>query len=190
MAETTSPAIPEVSATQANFQVNTETMANLLSTAEIPTTWKSSAVYPLSKAEIPTTWKSSTVYPLSKAEILTTWKSSTVYPLSKAEIPTTWKSSTLYPLSKGLDESTTAIHVGADVEDGAFNAVLVGVIVAVILVLFCLVAVLLRYIYRHKGTYHTNEAKGTELAEDADAALKRDPVLQESVDDGNKEYFI
>ncbi|XP_064166635.1 glycophorin-C-like isoform X2 [Anguilla rostrata] len=167
MAETTSPAIPEVSATQANFQVNTETMANLLSTAEIPTTWKSS-----------------TVYPLSKAEILTTWKSSTVYPLSKAEIPT------LYPLSKGLGESTTAIHVGADVEDGAFNAVLVGVIVAVILVLFCLVAVLLRYIYRHKGTYRTNEAKGTELAEDADAALKRDPVLQESVDDGNKEYFI
>ncbi|XP_064166640.1 glycophorin-C-like isoform X7 [Anguilla rostrata] len=139
MAETTSPAIPEVSATQANFQVNTETMANLLSTAEIPTTWKSS---------------------------------------------------TVYPLSKGLGESTTAIHVGADVEDGAFNAVLVGVIVAVILVLFCLVAVLLRYIYRHKGTYRTNEAKGTELAEDADAALKRDPVLQESVDDGNKEYFI
>ncbi|XP_064166637.1 glycophorin-C-like isoform X4 [Anguilla rostrata] len=156
MAETTSPAIPEVSATQANFQVNTETMANLLSTAEIPTTWKSS----------------------------------TVYPLSKAEILTTWKSSTVYPLSKGLGESTTAIHVGADVEDGAFNAVLVGVIVAVILVLFCLVAVLLRYIYRHKGTYRTNEAKGTELAEDADAALKRDPVLQESVDDGNKEYFI
>lgn len=44
--------------------------------------------------------------------------------------------------------------------------------------------------YRHKGTYHTNEAKGSEFAETADAALQGDPALQEAVDESKKEYFI
>lgn len=49
---------------------------------------------------------------------------------------------------------------------------------------------MVRYMYRYKGTYHTNEAKGTEFAESADAALKNDPTLQEAVDESKKEYFI
>jgi len=49
---------------------------------------------------------------------------------------------------------------------------------------------MVRYMHRHKGTYHTNEAKGTEFAESADAALKNDPALQEAVDESKKEYFI
>ncbi|XP_010218099.1 PREDICTED: glycophorin-C isoform X1 [Tinamus guttatus] len=65
-----------------------------------------------------------------------------------------------------------------------------GVIAAVVFVLICLLIVMLRYMYRHKGTYHTNEAKGTEFAESADAALKNDPALQEAVDESKKEYFI
>uniref|UniRef100_A0A8C3HIL4 Glycophorin C (Gerbich blood group) n=2 Tax=Chrysemys picta bellii TaxID=8478 RepID=A0A8C3HIL4_CHRPI len=65
-----------------------------------------------------------------------------------------------------------------------------GVIAAVAIVLICLLIVMLRYMYRHKGTYHTNEAKGTEFAESADAALKNDPALQEAVDESKKEYFI
>lgn len=65
-----------------------------------------------------------------------------------------------------------------------------GVIAAVVFVLICLLVVMVRYIYRHKGTYHTNEAKGTEFAESADAALKNDPALQEAVDESKKEYFI
>ncbi|KAG9349411.1 hypothetical protein JZ751_027854, partial [Albula glossodonta] len=77
-----------------------------------------------------------------------------------------------------------------DVDDGSFNVILGGVIATVILVLLCLAVVVLRYMYRHKGTYHTNEAKGTEFAETADAALKRDPALQDAVDDSKKEYFI
>uniref|UniRef100_A0A8C5RMB1 Glycophorin C (Gerbich blood group) n=1 Tax=Laticauda laticaudata TaxID=8630 RepID=A0A8C5RMB1_LATLA len=64
------------------------------------------------------------------------------------------------------------------------------VIAAVVLVLICLLVVMLRYIYRHKGTYHTNEAKGTEFAESADAALKNDPTLQDAIDENRKEYFI
>ncbi|XP_064517386.1 glycophorin-C isoform X1 [Pseudopipra pipra] len=73
---------------------------------------------------------------------------------------------------------------------GADVAVIGGVIAAVVFVLICLLVVMVRYMYRHKGTYHTNEAKGTEFAESADAALKNDPALQEAVDESKKEYFI
>ncbi|OCT63300.1 glycophorin-C isoform X2 [Xenopus laevis] len=73
---------------------------------------------------------------------------------------------------------------------GVDAAIIGGVAVAVIVVFICLLIVVLRYLYRQKGTYHTNEAKGTEFAENADAALKNDPSLQEAVDETKKEYFI
>ncbi|XP_003133337.3 glycophorin-C [Sus scrofa] len=69
-------------------------------------------------------------------------------------------------------------------------AVIAGVITAVAFVLVCLLLLALHYMYRHKGTYHTNEAKGTEFAESADAALQDDPSLQDSGDNSRKEYFI
>nr|XP_012635215.1 glycophorin-C [Microcebus murinus] len=69
-------------------------------------------------------------------------------------------------------------------------AVIAGVIAAVALVLVCLLLVMLRYLCRHKGTYHTNEAKGTEFAESADAALQDDPALQDVGGGSRKEYFI
>uniref|UniRef100_A0A2R9CJ55 Neurexin/syndecan/glycophorin C domain-containing protein n=1 Tax=Pan paniscus TaxID=9597 RepID=A0A2R9CJ55_PANPA len=65
-----------------------------------------------------------------------------------------------------------------------------SVIAAVAIVLISLLFVMLRYMYRHKGTYHTNEAKGTEFAESADAALQGDPALQDAGDSSRKEYFI
>lgn len=49
---------------------------------------------------------------------------------------------------------------------------------------------MLHYMYRHKGTYHTNEAKGTEFAESADMALQGDPAFQDGADSSRKEYFI
>ncbi|KAM4698383.1 glycophorin-C [Rhinophrynus dorsalis] len=73
---------------------------------------------------------------------------------------------------------------------GTDAAIIGGVIAAVVVVLICLLVVILRYMYRHKGTYRTNEAKGTEFAENADAAMKNDPLLQEAVDETKKEYFI
>ncbi|KAJ8384084.1 hypothetical protein AAFF_G00208750 [Aldrovandia affinis] len=88
-------------------------------------------------------------------------------------------------------ESTTQrVIPRPDVDNRSFDAVLGGVIATVILVLLCLLVVLLRYMYRHKGTYHTHEAKGTESAETADAALRNDPALQDAVDESRKEYFI
>uniref|UniRef100_A0A668ADG7 Glycophorin C (Gerbich blood group) n=1 Tax=Myripristis murdjan TaxID=586833 RepID=A0A668ADG7_9TELE len=64
------------------------------------------------------------------------------------------------------------------------------VIASIVVVLICLTVVVLHYMYRHKGTYHTNEAKGTEFAETADAALRGDPALRDTVDESKKEYFI
>ncbi|XP_062390411.1 glycophorin-C [Sardina pilchardus] len=75
-------------------------------------------------------------------------------------------------------------------DNGYFDAILGAVIATVVLVILCVAAVLLRYMYRHKGTYHTNEAKGTEFAETADAALRGDPALQDAMDESKKEYFI
>ncbi|XP_053453731.1 glycophorin-C [Nycticebus coucang] len=69
-------------------------------------------------------------------------------------------------------------------------AIIAGVIAAVAIVLVCLLLVMLRYTCRHKGTYHTNEAKGTEFAESADAALQDDPALQDVGGSSRKEYFI
>ncbi|XP_063790049.1 glycophorin-C [Pseudophryne corroboree] len=77
-----------------------------------------------------------------------------------------------------------------DSSNGTDAAMIGGVIAALVVVIVVLVIVVLRYLYRHKGTYHTNEAKGTEFSENADAALKNDPSLQEAVDESKKEYFI
>ncbi|XP_044293893.1 glycophorin-C isoform X2 [Varanus komodoensis] len=82
--------------------------------------------------------------------------------------------------SANIGSSPTAADIG----------IIGGVIAAVAFVLLCLLVVMLRYMYRHKGTYHTNEAKGTEFAESADAALKNDPAIQGAMDESRKEYFI
>ncbi|MCJ8732213.1 hypothetical protein PDJAM_G00208630 [Pangasius djambal] len=80
---------------------------------------------------------------------------------------------------------------GGATDDSDSSTVIIGVvIVAVVLVIICLFFVLLRYMYKHKGTYHTNEAKGSEFAETADAALQGDPALQDAIDESKKEYFI
>ncbi|XP_064013769.1 glycophorin-C [Pogoniulus pusillus] len=89
------------------------------------------------------------------------------------------------------NNTTSQPHGDIESPTGAADvAVIGGVIATVVFVLICLLVVMVRYMYRHKGTYHTNEAKGTEFAESADAALKNDPALQEAVDESKKEYFI
>ncbi|XP_026865836.2 glycophorin-C isoform X1 [Electrophorus electricus] len=77
-----------------------------------------------------------------------------------------------------------------DSDDGYFSVIIGAVIAVVILVIVSLLVVILRYMYKHKGTYHTNESKGTELAESADAALRGDPGLCDTMDEGKREYFI
>ncbi|XP_067458900.1 glycophorin-C-like isoform X2 [Thunnus thynnus] len=69
-------------------------------------------------------------------------------------------------------------------------SMLTVVIAAVILVLIGLAVVVIRYMFRHKGSYRTNEAKGMEFAETADTALRGDPALRDAMDISKKEYFI
>ncbi|KAL4617998.1 glycophorin-C-like [Arapaima gigas] len=96
----------------------------------------------------------------------------------------------LIPETGPTDAPQDDLHPALHLDDGSYQAILVGVIIVIILVLLVLAAVLLRYMYRHKGSYHTHEAKGTAHAETADAALRGDPALQEAMDDSKKEYFI
>lgn len=49
----------------------------------------------------------------------------------------------------------------------------------------------IRHLFRHKGSYHTNEAKGAESADCADAAIiVNDPAFTETIDESKKEWFI
>uniref|UniRef100_A0A8C3KRF2 Neurexin/syndecan/glycophorin C domain-containing protein n=1 Tax=Calidris pygmaea TaxID=425635 RepID=A0A8C3KRF2_9CHAR len=75
---------------------------------------------------------------------------------------------------------------------GVFSFLLcVGVIAVVIFTILCTLVFLIRYMFRHKGTYHTNEAKGAESAESADAAImNNDPNFTETIDESKKEWLI
>lgn len=66
-----------------------------------------------------------------------------------------------------------------------------GIIAVVIFTILCTLVFLIRYMFRHKGTYHTNEAKGgrEQAGESADTAIigTDNP---ETIDESKKEWFI
>ncbi|XP_028831829.1 contactin-associated protein-like 2b [Denticeps clupeoides] len=71
------------------------------------------------------------------------------------------------------------------------SAIIGGVIAVVIFIVLCTLVFLVRHMFRHKGSYHTNEAKGAESADCADAAIiVNDPAFSETIDESKKEWFI
>lgn len=67
----------------------------------------------------------------------------------------------------------------------------VGIIAVVIFTILCTLVFLVRHMFHHKGSYHTNEAKGAESADCADAAIiVNDPAFTETIDESKKEWFI
>lgn len=71
------------------------------------------------------------------------------------------------------------------------SAIIGGIIAVVIFTILCTLAFLVRHLFRHKGSYHTNEAKGAESADCADAAIiVNDPAFTETIDESKKEWFI
>ncbi|XP_062377680.1 contactin-associated protein-like 2 [Sardina pilchardus] len=71
------------------------------------------------------------------------------------------------------------------------SAIIGGIIAVVIFTVLCTLVFLIRYMFRHKGTYHTNEAKGAESSESADAAIiGTEPPFTETIEESKKEWFI
>ncbi|XP_025066927.1 cell adhesion molecule 3 isoform X2 [Alligator sinensis] len=72
---------------------------------------------------------------------------------------------------------------------GTYHAVIGGVVAVIVFLLLILLIFLGHYLIRHKGTYLTHEAKGSDDAPDADTAIINAEGGQASSDD-KKEYFI
>ncbi|XP_033988525.1 LOW QUALITY PROTEIN: contactin-associated protein-like 2a [Trematomus bernacchii] len=71
------------------------------------------------------------------------------------------------------------------------SAIIGGIIAVVIFTILCTLVFLIRYMFRHKGTYHTNEAKSTgeSATESADTAIVGTDN-PETIEESKKEWFI
>uniref|UniRef100_UPI0037E7851E contactin-associated protein-like 2 n=1 Tax=Semicossyphus pulcher TaxID=241346 RepID=UPI0037E7851E len=71
------------------------------------------------------------------------------------------------------------------------SAIIGGIISMVIFTVLGILVFVIRHLFRHKGSYHTNEAKGAESADCADAAIiVNDPAFTETIEESKKEWFI
>ncbi|XP_074483660.1 glycophorin-C [Sebastes fasciatus] len=67
---------------------------------------------------------------------------------------------------------------GIDTEDGAFAALIGGIVGSMLLLLICIIVVLLWCLSRHKGSYITNEMDDADADEDDDESVGSDTALQ------------
>uniref|UniRef100_A0A452HAQ6 Uncharacterized protein n=1 Tax=Gopherus agassizii TaxID=38772 RepID=A0A452HAQ6_9SAUR len=65
-----------------------------------------------------------------------------------------------------------------------------GVIAVVIFIIFCVVAIMSRFLYQHKQAHRSSQAKEKEYAENLDSSFKTDIDLQNTVCECKREYFI
>ncbi|XP_076837723.1 cell adhesion molecule 3 isoform X2 [Brachyhypopomus gauderio] len=84
-----------------------------------------------------------------------------------------------------ISEDPTAMSTSSGVD----HAVIGGVVAVIVFIMLCLLIVLGRYLIRHKGTYLTHEAKGSDDAPDADTAIINAEGGHSGAED-KKEYFI
>ncbi|XP_073347900.1 cell adhesion molecule 3 [Pagrus major] len=97
----------------------------------------------------------------------------------------------------GQDQGEYPLQVQDNIADptamstssGVDHAVIGGVVAVIVFILLCLLIVLGRYLIRHKGTYLTHEAKGSDDAPDADTAIINAEGGHSGAED-KKEYFI
>ncbi|XP_074973829.1 contactin-associated protein-like 5 isoform X4 [Caretta caretta] len=61
------------------------------------------------------------------------------------------------------------------------SAVIGGVIAVVIFIIFCIVAIMSRFVYQHKQTHRSSQAKESEYAENLDSSFKTDIDLQNTL---------
>nr|XP_003230577.2 PREDICTED: cell adhesion molecule 3 [Anolis carolinensis] len=83
-----------------------------------------------------------------------------------------------------VNDASPVAHAGS-----TYHAVIGGIVAVIVFLLLILLIVLGHYLIRHKGTYLTHEAKGSDDAPDADTAIINAEGGQTGGDD-KKEYFI
>ncbi|XP_051943377.1 cell adhesion molecule 3 isoform X2 [Hippocampus zosterae] len=121
----------------------------------------------------------------------------TVNPDSSATPPPFSPSSLTPSVSDGLTGHATPTDAAENIADptamstssSVDHAVIGGVVAVIVFILLCLLIVFGRYLIRHKGTYLTHEAKGSDDAPDADTAIINAEGGNSGVED-KKEYFI
>ncbi|XP_010635991.1 contactin-associated protein-like 5 isoform X1 [Fukomys damarensis] len=70
------------------------------------------------------------------------------------------------------------------------SAVIGGVIAVVIFITFCVVGVMIRFLYQHKQSHRTNQMKEKEYPENLGSSFRNDIDLQNTVSECKREYFI
>lgn len=70
-----------------------------------------------------------------------------------------------------------------------FFSLILGIIAVAIFIILCITAVAIR-IYRKRGIYSKNEAKGHENEESGESALKSELSMQNTANENQKEYFF
>ncbi|XP_023820674.1 cell adhesion molecule 3 isoform X2 [Oryzias latipes] len=163
------------------------------STAVISTTLSFSATTTLSNALFP----DMPLSPESSSSSPKAVPSSASIPPLNATPSSSSSSSPTSPVSVRLDGLNTFTEDAGNIADptamstssGVDHAVIGGVVAVIVFILLCLLIVFGRYLIRHKGTYLTHEAKGSDDAPDADTAIINAEGGHSGADD-KKEYFI
>ncbi|XP_030065243.1 contactin-associated protein-like 5 isoform X3 [Microcaecilia unicolor] len=70
------------------------------------------------------------------------------------------------------------------------SAVIGGVIAVVIFILFCIVAIMAKFLYQHKETRRKSRASEKDYPENLDTSFRNELDLQNTVSECKKEYFI
>ncbi|RLW04938.1 hypothetical protein DV515_00005604, partial [Chloebia gouldiae] len=70
------------------------------------------------------------------------------------------------------------------------SAVIGGVIAVVIFIIFCIIAIMSRFLYQHKQAHRNSQKKEKEYPENLESSFKADIDLQNTVSECKREYFI
>uniref|UniRef100_A0A669PD85 Contactin associated protein family member 5 n=1 Tax=Phasianus colchicus TaxID=9054 RepID=A0A669PD85_PHACC len=70
------------------------------------------------------------------------------------------------------------------------SAVIGGVIAVVIFIIFCIIAIMSRFLYQHKQAHRSSQTKEKEYPENLESSFKADTDLQNTVSECKREYFI
>ncbi|XP_016419694.1 cell adhesion molecule 3-like isoform X1 [Sinocyclocheilus rhinocerous] len=175
--------LPPFSSSSTTFPTSTLTFSSTLP----PFTSAPSTLPP--SPEVPTTSRSNALFP--DLTLLPSSVPARTPPSPPSSSPATPSS---VPRLNGVHTFTEAGVNAADptamsTSSGVDHAVIGGVVAVIVFIMLCLLIVLGRYLIRHKGTYLTHEAKGSDDAPDADTAIINAEGGHSGVDD-KKEYFI